>query len=140
MSGTIIADMAKQTCLATRKQHVLRFLIVPRVPFTNNEAERDGCMMKVKRKISGGFRSLEGATNFAINAKLRGHYQYYGRPTNYRSLWQFYRGVRQTWKKWLERRSRGQPLSWERYAQILRRHPLLRPRITHTWTRAVSQT
>ena len=26
-----------------------------------------------------------------LNAKLRGHYQYYGRPTNYRSLWQFYR-------------------------------------------------
>jgi integrase/recombinase XerD len=50
------------------------------------------------------------------------------------------RGVRQTWKKWLERRSRGQPLSWERYAQILRRHRLLRPRIAHTWTRAVSQT
>ena len=22
-----------------------------------------------------------------LNAKLRGHYQYYGRPTNYRSLW-----------------------------------------------------
>jgi hypothetical protein len=50
----------RQTCLATRKQHVLRFLIVPRVPFTNNEAERDGCMMKVKRKISGGFRSPRG--------------------------------------------------------------------------------
>ena len=26
-----------------------------------------------------------------LNAKLRGHYQYYGRPTNYRSLQQFYR-------------------------------------------------
>jgi RNA-directed DNA polymerase len=26
-----------------------------------------------------------------LNAKLRGHYQYYGRPTNYRSLWKFYR-------------------------------------------------
>ena len=75
-----------------------------------------------------------------LNAKLRGHYQYYGRPTNYRSLWQFYRGVRQTWKKWLERRSRGQPLSWETYAQILRRHPLLRPRIAHAWARTVSHT
>ena len=75
-----------------------------------------------------------------LNAKLRGHYQYYGRPTNYHSLWQFYRGVRRTWKKWLERRSRGQPLSWERYAQILRGHPLLRPQIAHTWTSAVSQT
>src|SRR6266403_1918833 len=29
-----------------------------------------------------------------LNAKLRGHYQYYGRPTNYRSLQQFYRSVR----------------------------------------------
>ena len=28
-----------------------------------------------------------------LNAKLRGHYQYYGRPTNSRSLWQFYRAV-----------------------------------------------
>jgi RNA-directed DNA polymerase len=31
-----------------------------------------------------------------LNAKLRGHYQYYGRPTNYRSLWKFYRTVRRT--------------------------------------------
>ena len=75
-----------------------------------------------------------------LNAKLRGHYQYYGRPTNYRNLWKFYRAVRRTWKKWLERRTRGQPLSWERFGQILRRHPLLRPRIAHFWVRAVSQT
>jgi len=75
-----------------------------------------------------------------LNAKLRGHYRYYGRPTNYRSLWKFYRTVRRTWKKWLERRTRGQPLSWEKYEQILRRHPLLRPRITHPWARAGSQT
>jgi len=75
-----------------------------------------------------------------LNSKLRGHYQYYGRPTNYHSLWQFYRTVRRTWKKWLERRTRGQPLSWERYEQILRRHPLLRPQITHPWAKAGSQT
>jgi hypothetical protein len=29
-----------------------------------------------------------------LNAKLRGHYQYYGRPTNYRTLWKFHRGIR----------------------------------------------
>jgi group II intron reverse transcriptase/maturase len=75
-----------------------------------------------------------------LNAKLRGHYQYYGRSTNYRSLWKFYRAVQWTWKKWLERRTRGQPLRWEKYAQILRRHPLLRPRITRPWARAGSQT
>lgn len=70
-----------------------------------------------------------------LNAKLRGHYQYYGRPTNYRSLWQFYRGVRRLWHKWLRRRTRGPNLPWPRYAQLLRRHPLLRPRIMHAWAR-----
>jgi transposase len=52
--------------LAERRQDVLRFLANPHVPFTNNEAERDGRMMKVKQKISGGFRSLEGAMDFAV--------------------------------------------------------------------------
>ena len=74
----------------------------------------------------------------ALNAKLRGHYQYYGRPTNYRSLWQFYRGVRRVWKKWLSHRTRGTPLSWEVFAQLLQRHPLLRPRITHSWAGTAS--
>jgi len=81
-----------------------------------------------------------GKQQAALNAKLQGHYQYYGRPTNYRSLWQFYRGVRCSWKKWLGRRSRGRTLTWERYAQILQRHPLLRPRIAHLWAGAVSRT
>jgi transposase len=52
--------------LATRKEDTLRFLHDATVPFTNNQAERDGRMMKLRQKISGGFRSLEGAMDFAL--------------------------------------------------------------------------
>jgi len=75
-----------------------------------------------------------------LNAKLRGHYQYYGRPTNYRSLWRFYRKIRRIWRTWLSRRTRGRTLTWERFADILRQYPLLRPRITHSWAGAGSHT
>jgi RNA-directed DNA polymerase len=74
-----------------------------------------------------------------LNAKLRGHYQYYGRPTNYLSLWQFYRRVRRIWREWLSRRTRGRPLTWDRFMEILRHYPLLRPRITHSWAGAGSR-
>src|SRR5262249_32293623 len=74
-----------------------------------------------------------------LNAKLRGHYQYYGRSTNYRSLWQFYRKVRSIWRTWLSRRTRGTPLTWERLAELLRQHPLLQPRITHSRVGAESR-
>jgi RNA-directed DNA polymerase len=74
----------------------------------------------------------------ALNAKLRGHYQYYGRPTNYRSLWRFYRLVRRLWHKWLSRRTRGKRLDWDTFQHLLARHPLLLPRICHAWPRTGS--
>jgi transposase len=56
--------------LSTRKQDVLRFLTDPQVPFTNNLVERDGRMMKLRQKISGGFRSEAGAEDFAVIRSL----------------------------------------------------------------------
>lgn len=67
----------------------------------------------------------------ALNQKLRGHYQYYGRPTNYRCLKQFYRVIRGTWKKQLNRRTRGDTFTWPKYEKFLLRHPLAPPRIMH---------
>lgn len=51
--------------LLARRSDTLRFLLDPAVPFSNNEAERDLRMMKLRMKISGGFRSPEGAADFA---------------------------------------------------------------------------
>ena len=48
------------------------FLHEPAVLFTNNEAERDGRMMKLRQKISGGFRTPEDADDVATLRTLIG--------------------------------------------------------------------
>ncbi len=67
----------------------------------------------------------------ALNAKLRSHYQYYGRRTNYASVYRFYLEVCGIWKKWLNRRTRGNAMTWKKFRDILRENPLLKPRIMH---------
>lgn len=56
--------------LSTFKQDVLRFLTDPTVPFSNNIAEHDARMAKLRQKISGGFRSLAGASDFVVLRSL----------------------------------------------------------------------
>jgi transposase len=51
--------------LRERKADVLRFTADFDVPFTNNQAEQDIRMMKLRMKISGGFRTVAGAEIFA---------------------------------------------------------------------------
>lgn len=46
------------------KEKILRFLKDFNVPFENNQAERDVRMMKLQQKISGTFRTMQGAEAF----------------------------------------------------------------------------
>jgi len=62
---------------------------------------------------------------------LRGHYAYYGLPSNFAMLRTFYDQVRRIWYRTLRKRNRKHRLTWDRFSGLLECFPLPRPRIVH---------
>jgi group II intron reverse transcriptase/maturase len=69
----------------------------------------------------------------ALRSKLQGHYNYYGITGNIRALQRYYYEVCGVWQKWLNRRTRGNPMPWEKFHSLLRCYPLPPPRIVHSY-------
>jgi group II intron reverse transcriptase/maturase len=61
---------------------------------------------------------------------LRGHFAYFGLPSNLSRIHAFHQETQRLWYRALNRRSQHQ-LTWVRYARLLERFPLPIPRITH---------
>ena len=68
-----------------------------------------------------------------LSAKLVGHYAYYGITGNMAQLGRYLRQATRLWKKWLERRTRSEPIPWDRFTDFLARHPLPSARIIHRY-------
>ena len=65
-----------------------------------------------------------------INAKLRGHYQYYGVTDNTREVKVFQSITKKLLFKWLNRRSQKRSYTWEVFNKgLLRTFPLIEPSI-----------
>lgn len=64
-----------------------------------------------------------------LNAKLRGHYQYYGITDNSACIGTYYYKAVSLLYKWLNRRSQRRSYTWQGFNDLLRIFPLERPRI-----------
>jgi group II intron reverse transcriptase/maturase len=71
-------------------------------------------------------------------AKLRGHFGYYGITGNVGALRAFRDAVTRAWRKWLSRRTRGDPISWDSLNRLLERFPLPPAIVVHSVYRRVA--
>ena len=65
----------------------------------------------------------------ALARKLNGHYNYFGVNGNGSSLARLYHHVRRGWRTWLNRRSQNARMTWKRFKELIRAHPLPTPQI-----------
>ncbi len=89
----------------------------------------------VKEWLKMNIHGKPSDTIESLNKKLIGHYAYYGISGNYQSLLNFYRFIVSAFYKALTRRSQRAYLSWRRYQSLLRKHPIVQPKLyVNIWT------
>jgi group II intron reverse transcriptase/maturase len=68
-----------------------------------------------------------------LQAKLRGHFEYYGVSGNSPAIKKFYSLALKLVHKWLNRRSQKKSMSWSKLYNYLTLYPLPQPRIRHNF-------
>src|SRR5208283_2641979 len=95
--------------------------------------DRRRLVRKLKELRAEAWRRMHapvGVQREWLASVLRGHYAYYGLPSNWHRLDTFFNEVRRLWYRVLNRRSQRR-LSWARFYALLERFPLPTPHITH---------
>jgi group II intron reverse transcriptase/maturase len=67
-----------------------------------------------------------------LQAKLRGHFQYYGVSENYNGIVRFHKFTLRAVRQWMNRRSQKRKMSWDRFTKYLEHYPLPKPKIVHS--------
>ena len=68
-----------------------------------------------------------------LNAKIRGHYCYFGVGGNVDGLLKVYRFCYKQWRKTLLTRSQKSNLTWNKYAKLIEHFPLVSPKLVLTY-------
>lgn len=64
-----------------------------------------------------------------LNIKLAGYYRYYGITDNFKAMDKFWRKIIRAVFIWLNRRSQRKSYTWERFYDMLKHYPIVRPKI-----------
>ena len=87
-------------------------------------------LKEIKAELRGRMHHRVSETGQWLAAVLRGHYNYYGVPLNYRPLQTFHHRIVLLWLQTLRRRSQKSKLTWEKMDRLANRW-LPKPRIAH---------
>ena len=97
--------------------------------------KRNAKLASLRRQICGRRHEPPREQYAWLSSVLRGHYGYYGVPTNFAALASFRQQVRRSWHRALQRRSQRAGWSREDLEKFDARFPLPPPRITQPYPR-----
>jgi group II intron reverse transcriptase/maturase len=95
--------------------------------------KRQAKLADIRKELRRRRHAALSETHVWLSSVLRGHYNYYGVPSNRRGLRTFRAHVQHAWYRQLSRRGQRAQLYTRDKQRIEKRFPLPKPRFTHPW-------